>query len=63
MFALSEGNGREEKKNKGEQKNVDPSDKFFIKFSSFSVLSCYPNKGKGLISLPFPPLPLKPNIV
>ena len=63
MFVLSEENGREEKKNKREQKNVGPSDKFFIKFSSFSILSCYPNRGKDLISLPFPPLPLKPNIV
>jgi len=38
MFGLREGNGREEKKNKGEGKNVGPSDRFLNKFSSFSSL-------------------------
>ena len=63
MFSLREGNRREEKKNKGEGKNVGPSDRFLNKFSSFSFLSCYPNFGRDFISLPFPPLPLKPNVV
>ena len=53
----------EEKKNKGEGINVSLNDRFLNKFSSFSFLSCYPNFGKDFISLPFPPLPLKPNIV
>ena len=35
---------KEKQKNKGEQKNVGPSDRFFIKFSSFSFLSCYKRK-------------------
>ena len=68
MFGLREGNGREEKKNKGEGKNVSQSDKFFITFSFFLFyfilfFSCYPNNRKHLISLPFPPFSLKPNIV
>lgn len=63
MFGLREENGREEKKNKGDGKNMGPSYRFFNKFSSFSLLSCYPDSGKSLISLHFPPLPLKPNIV
>ena len=37
MFGLREGNGREEKKNKGEGKNVSQSDKFFITFISLSL--------------------------
>ena len=51
--------------NKGEGKNVGPSGRFLNKFSFFSFLSCYPNSGKDLISLPFLPLPLplKPNKV
>ena len=37
--------------------------KDFLTNSAHFLLSCYPNSGKGLISLHFPPLPLKPNIV
>ena len=37
MFGLREGNGREEKKNRGEGKNVSQSDKFFITFISLSL--------------------------
>ena len=37
---------------------------FFNKFSSFSILSCYPNSGKDLIYLFFfLSLPFKPNKV
>ena len=36
---------------------------FFNKFSSFSLLSCYPNSGKDLIYLFFHSLPFKPNKV
>ena len=36
MFGLREKNGKEEKKNKKEGKNVGSSDMFFIKFGLFS---------------------------
>lgn len=39
-------NGKEEKKNKGEGKNVGPNDKFLNEFSLLSFLSYYPNNGK-----------------
>ena len=61
MFGLKEENERGEKMNQGEGKNVGPSDRFLNKFRSFHFLSYYPNKGKHLISLPFPPLLFKPN--
>ena len=43
MFDLKEENGREEKMNQGEGKNVDSCDKFLNKFSSFLFLSFYSN--------------------
>lgn len=62
MFGLRDENGREEKKNKGEGKKWAPVIDFLTNLAHF-LLSCYPNSGKGLISLHFPTLPLKPNIV
>ena len=43
MFDLEGENGREEKMNQGEGKNVDSCDRFLNKFSSFLFLSFYSN--------------------
>ena len=60
-FEWREWKRRENEYGKG--KNVDPSDRFVNKFSTFSFLSYYPNSWKDIIFLPFSLLPLKPNIV
>ena len=43
-----------EEKNQEVGKNMGLVIDFFNKFSSFSLLSCYPNSGKDLIYLFFP---------
>ena len=63
MFGLREGNGREEKKNKGNGKMHAQVIGFLTNLAHFYFLQCYPNSGKDLISLSFSSLPLKPNVV
>jgi len=63
MFGLRKGNGRGEKKNKGKGKMWIQVIGFLTNLAHFYFLYCHPNSRKDLISLPFTPLPLKPNIV
>ena len=51
MFGLREGNGREEKKNKGNGKMQAQVIGFLTNLAHFYFLQCYPNSRKDLISL------------